>query len=104
MEDTRYGLKVSLPVPYDEAVARATEALEAQGFGVLTTIDVKQTLKAKLDRDFRNARCGSGRRRARIPALPDRGSPDGRFKRGAAAISTPAHDERHGSWNDDDAQ
>ena len=53
MEDTRYGLKVSLPVPYDEAVARATEALKAQGFGVLTTIDVKQTLKAKLDRDFR---------------------------------------------------
>jgi len=53
MEDTRYGLKVSLPVPYDEAVARATEALKVQGFGVLTTIDVKQTLKAKLDRDFR---------------------------------------------------
>jgi len=53
MEETRYGLKVSLPVPYDEAVARATEALKAQGFGVLTTIDVKQTLKTKLDRDFR---------------------------------------------------
>src|SRR4029453_11590756 len=53
MEDTRYGLKVSLPVPYDEAVRRATEALKAQGFGVLTTIDVQQTLKAKLDRDFR---------------------------------------------------
>jgi len=53
MEDTRYGLKVSLAVPYDEAVVRATDALKAQGFGVLTTIDVKQTLKAKLDRDFR---------------------------------------------------
>ena len=53
MEDTRYGLKISVPVPYDEAVARATEALKAQGFGVLTTIDVRQTLKAKLDRDFR---------------------------------------------------
>jgi uncharacterized protein (DUF302 family) len=53
MEDTRYGLKVSLPVPYDEAIVRATDALKAQGFGVLTTIDVKQTLKAKLDRDFR---------------------------------------------------
>ena len=53
MEDTRYGLKVSLPVPYDEAVERATDALKAQGFGVLTTIDVRQTLKAKLDRDFR---------------------------------------------------
>jgi uncharacterized protein (DUF302 family) len=53
MEDTRYGLKVSLEVPYDEAVVRATEALKAAGFGVLTTIDVKQTLKTKLDRDFR---------------------------------------------------
>jgi uncharacterized protein (DUF302 family) len=53
MEDTRYSLKVSLPVPYDEAIVRATDALKAQGFGVLTTIDVKQTLKAKLDREFR---------------------------------------------------
>src|SRR2546426_860754 len=32
---------------------RATDALKTQGFGVLTTIDVQQTLKAKLDRDFR---------------------------------------------------
>jgi uncharacterized protein (DUF302 family) len=53
MQETRYGLKVSLKVPYDDAVARATDALKAQGFGVLTTIDVQQTLKAKLDRDFR---------------------------------------------------
>ena len=53
MEDTRYGLKISLPIPYDAAIVRATDALKAQGFGVLTTIDVKQTLKAKLDRDFR---------------------------------------------------
>jgi uncharacterized protein (DUF302 family) len=53
MEETQYSLKVSIPVAYDEAVARATEALKSQGFGVLTTIDVKQTLKNKLDRDFR---------------------------------------------------
>ena len=53
MEETRYGLKVSLPCGYDQAVARATDALKSQGFGVLTTIDVKQTLKTKLDRDFR---------------------------------------------------
>jgi len=53
MQETQYGLNVTLPVEYDEAVARATEALKTQGFGVLTTIDVKQTLKAKLDRDFR---------------------------------------------------
>jgi uncharacterized protein (DUF302 family) len=44
---------VALDVPYDVAVARTTDALKGQGFGVLTTIDVQQTLKAKLDRDFR---------------------------------------------------
>ena len=53
MEETRYGLKIDLPVPYDTAVERATEALRQEGFGVLTTIDVRQTLKQKLDRDFR---------------------------------------------------
>ena len=54
MEETRYGLRVEVPLDFEQAVARATEALKAQGFGVLTTIDVKQTLKEKLDRDFRN--------------------------------------------------
>ena len=53
MEETRYGLKVSVTCGYDEALVRATDALKSQGFGVLTTIDVKQTLKTKLDRDFR---------------------------------------------------
>lgn len=51
--ETSYGLKVELPMPYEQAVERATAALKDQGFGVLTTIDVKATLKAKLDRDFR---------------------------------------------------
>ena len=53
MQETRYGLKVSVNLPYDEAVEKATAALKTQGFGVLTTIDVQQTLKTKLDRDFR---------------------------------------------------
>ena len=53
MQETNYGLKVDLPVPYDTAVQRATDALKQEGFGVLTTIDVQQTLKQKLDRDFR---------------------------------------------------
>ena len=44
---------MSLTCRYDEAVLRATNALKSQGFGVLTTIDVKQTLETKLDRDFR---------------------------------------------------
>jgi len=53
MQETRYGLKVDLPLPYDTALRRATEALKQEGFGVLTTIDVTRTLKEKLDRDFR---------------------------------------------------
>lgn len=53
MIDTRYGLRVDLQVPYEAAVERITESLKQEGFGVLTTIDVKQTLKQKLDRDFR---------------------------------------------------
>jgi uncharacterized protein (DUF302 family) len=53
MEETRYGLKISVQVPFQDAVTRATDALKSQGFGILTTIDVTATLKAKLDRDFR---------------------------------------------------
>ena len=53
VEETRYGLRVELATGYEQAVERATNALKAQGFGVLTTIDVQQTLKQKLDRDFR---------------------------------------------------
>lgn len=53
MQDTAYGLRVEIPIAYEEAVERATAALKAEGFGVLTTIDVQQTLKQKLDRTFR---------------------------------------------------
>ncbi len=53
MKETRYGLCVEVPFAYEQAVERTTDALKSQGFGVLTTIDVKQTLKQKLDRDFR---------------------------------------------------
>ena len=53
MEETRYGLRVGLPDEYALAVELATAALNGEGFGVLTTIDVQQTLKQKLDRDFR---------------------------------------------------
>ena len=53
MTETRYGLRVELPVSYEEAIERATAALKTEGFGVLTTIDVKQTIKQKLDKDFR---------------------------------------------------
>ncbi|MFN2221333.1 MAG: DUF302 domain-containing protein [Chloroflexota bacterium] len=46
-------LAVELHTDFETAVARVTEALKEQGFGVLTEIDVKATLKKKLDADFR---------------------------------------------------
>jgi uncharacterized protein (DUF302 family) len=52
--DVRYGLVKELPgLSYDDAVPRTTDALKAEGFGVLTSIDVKATLKEKIDVDFR---------------------------------------------------
>jgi uncharacterized protein (DUF302 family) len=53
MQQTGYAHRIELDVPYEEAIERATAALKDQGFGVLTTIDVKETLKKKLDADFR---------------------------------------------------
>jgi uncharacterized protein (DUF302 family) len=46
--NTSYGFGTTLPVPYEEAVPRVKEALKAEGFGVLTEIDVRQTLREKL--------------------------------------------------------
>jgi uncharacterized protein (DUF302 family) len=48
-----YGFGATIDLPYDQALERIRAALKDQGFGVLTEIDVKQTLKAKLDVDFR---------------------------------------------------
>ncbi len=47
------GLTVKLHTDYDTALQKVTDALKAEGFGVLTEIDVKATLKKKLDVDFR---------------------------------------------------
>lgn len=44
---------VTLPLPFSKTLEHVTEALKAEGFGILTTIDVKATLKNKLDVDFR---------------------------------------------------
>lgn len=53
MEQSAYGLSITLPVSFETAVAQTSAALKAEGFGVLTSIDVQQTLKTKLNRDFR---------------------------------------------------
>lgn len=48
-----YGFRTTIPMAYADALPRVTEALKAEGFGVLTEIDVKATLKQKLDVDSR---------------------------------------------------
>ena len=53
MQGTTYGIKFAVALPWDVAVTRTTDALKAEGFGVLTTIDVQATLRTKLDREFR---------------------------------------------------
>ncbi len=46
------GISTSLETSFEDAVARTRQALAEQGFGVLTEIDVKATLKAKLGHDM----------------------------------------------------
>lgn len=53
MANTAYAFRAKLDVPYEQAIEKVTAALKEEGFGVLTEIDVKATLKAKLDADFR---------------------------------------------------
>ena len=48
-----YYIATKIAAGFDETIARVEEALKAEGFGVLTRIDVRETLKAKSGADFR---------------------------------------------------
>jgi uncharacterized protein (DUF302 family) len=50
---TDLGYEARLALPFEAAIGRVTEALQAEGFGVLTRIDVQETLKKKIGADFR---------------------------------------------------
>ena len=52
-EQTPYFFRKIVPMNYDEAVEYVSEEMKKEGFGVLTKIDVRATLKKKIDVDFR---------------------------------------------------
>ena len=49
----QFAFEVELQLPVSEALERVTSALKAEGFGILTSIDVRDTFKQKLGEDFR---------------------------------------------------
>ena len=48
----KYGISKTTGLSYEHAINRVTEELKKEGFGILTTIDVKETMKKKLNLDF----------------------------------------------------
>jgi uncharacterized protein (DUF302 family) len=53
MEKTNYGFSKVVNLSYQDAIEKVTNELKKEGFGILTEIDVKETLKKKLDVDFK---------------------------------------------------
>jgi uncharacterized protein (DUF302 family) len=49
-----YHFTKTVPLSFKKAIDRVTEELKKEGFGIITTIDIKETFKKKLDVDFRN--------------------------------------------------
>ena len=52
----QYYFNKTIALPFDEAITRVIDALQKEGFGILTDIDVQNTLKKKLDVDFKKYR------------------------------------------------
>jgi len=49
----QYGFSKTVDMPYEQAIEKVTAELKKEGFGVLTSIDVKETLKQKINVDFK---------------------------------------------------